>query len=45
MEEDGLEVHSSMYENLVTNAPKPTIEIPEFLFPEDGPELSGHPRW
>ena len=43
MEEDGLEVHSGMYHNLITNGPKESVELPDHLFPLDDPELTGYP--
>ena len=43
LEEDGIEVHSGMYYNLISNGPKELLELPEHLFPLKDPDLTGHP--
>ena len=43
LEEDGIEVHSGMYYNLISNGPKELLELPEHLFPLKDPDLTGYP--
>ncbi|XP_075257516.1 trimethylamine monooxygenase-like [Convolutriloba macropyga] len=43
IEEDGIEVHSGMYHNLISNGAKQLIELPELLFPLDVSNVTGFP--
>ncbi len=45
IEEDGLEAHSGQYHALISNGPKEGLELPDYPFKKNDPELTGYPSF